>query len=62
MRRSASTPSMSHSVRGTDPAHTGTDHDAQLEAAIEPAAPLSGSSAHADADLTALIVAGKAQG
>jgi len=53
---------MSHSVRGTDPAHTGTDHDAQLEAAIEPAAPLSGSSAHADADLTALIVAGKAQG
>jgi len=62
MRRSASTPSMSHSVHGTDPAHTGTDHDAQLEAAVEPAAPLSGSSAHADADLTALIVAGKAQG
>jgi len=53
---------MSHSVHGTDPAHTGTDHDAQLEAAVEPAAPLSGSSAHADADLTALIVAGKAQG
>ena len=62
MRRSASTPSMSHSANDSGPAHTGTDHDDQIEAAVEPAAPLSGSSAHADADLTALIVAGKAQG
>ena len=68
MRRSVSTPSMSHTTNGTPSAHTGTDQDARIkqdariESAAEPAESLSGSSAHADADLTALIVAGKAQG
>ena len=62
MRRSVSTLSMSQFENGTHPAHTGTDRDARPDAAVEPAAPLSGSSAHADADLTALIVAGRAQG
>ena len=68
MRRSVSTPSMSHTTNGTPSAHTETDQDARIEldarmeSAAEPAESLSGSSAHADADLTALIVAGKAQG
>ena len=68
MRRSVSTPSMSHTTPGTPSAHTETDQearielDARMESAAEPAESLSGSSAHADADLTALIVAGKAQG
>jgi RNA polymerase primary sigma factor len=62
MRRSASTLSMSQPENDSRPAHAGTDSDARPDAAVEPAAPLSGSSAHADADLTALIVAGKAQG
>ena len=62
MRRSASTLSMSQPENDSHPAHAGTDPDARPDAAVEPAAPLSGSSAHADADLTALIVAGKAQG
>ena len=62
MRRSASTLSMSQPENDSHPAHAGTDPDTRPDAAVEPAAPLSGSSAHADADLTALIVAGKAQG
>ena len=62
MRRSASTLSMSQPENNSRPDHAGTDRDARPDAAAEPAAPLSGSSAHADADLTALIVAGKAQG
>jgi RNA polymerase primary sigma factor len=59
---------MSHTTNGTPSAHTETDQDARIEldarmeSAAEPAESLSGSSAHADADLTALIVAGKAQG
>ena len=57
MRRSASTLSMSQPENDSHPAHAGTDPDARPDAAVEPAAPLSGSSAHADADLTALIVA-----
>jgi hypothetical protein len=62
MRRSASTLSMSQSENVIPPAQPGSDPDARLDVTAEPAAPLSGSSAHADADLTALIVAGKAQG
>ena len=62
MRRSASTLSMSQPENESRPADAGTDSDTRPDAAVEPAAPLSGSSAHADADLTALIVAGKAQG
>jgi len=68
MRRSVSTPSMSHTTNGTPSVHTETDQDARIDqaaridSAAEPAESLSGSSAHADADLTALIVAGKAQG
>ena len=62
MRRSVSTPSMSHSANDSGPAHTGSEHDDRMDTAAEPAEALSGSSAHADADLTALIVAGKAQG
>jgi RNA polymerase primary sigma factor len=62
MRRSVSTLSMSQPENNSPPVHSGTDRDARPDAAVEPAAPLSGSSAHADADLTALIVAGKAQG
>ena len=62
MRRSASTLSMSQPENDSRPAHAGNDHDAQPDMAAESATPLSGSSAHADADLTALIVAGKAQG
>jgi RNA polymerase primary sigma factor len=62
MRRSASTLSMSQPENVTPPAHPGSDRDTQPDVAAESAAPLSGSSAHADADLTALIVAGKAQG
>jgi len=59
---------MPHSTNGTPSAHTETDqdarieHDARIDSAAEPAESLSGSSAHADADLTALIVAGKSQG
>jgi RNA polymerase primary sigma factor len=62
MRRSASTLSMSQPENDSRPAHAGNDHDAQPDVAAESATPLSGSTAHADADLTALIVAGKAQG
>jgi len=62
MRRSASTLSMSQPENDSRPAHAGNDHDAQHDVAAESATPLSGSSAHADADLTALIVAGKEQG
>jgi RNA polymerase primary sigma factor len=62
MRRSVSTLSMSQPENDSRPAHAGNDHDAQPDVAAESAAPLSGSTAHADADLTALIVAGKAQG
>jgi len=62
MRRSASTLSMSQPENDSHPAHAGNDRDAQPDVAAESATPLSGSSAHADADLTALIVAGKAQG
>jgi RNA polymerase primary sigma factor len=62
MRRSASTLSMSQPENDSRPAHAGNDHDAQPDAAAESATPLSGSTAHADADLTALIVAGKEQG
>jgi RNA polymerase primary sigma factor len=62
MRRSASTLSMSQPENDSRPAHAGNDRDAQPDVAAESATPLSGSSAHADADLTALIVAGKAQG
>ena len=62
MRRSASTLSMSQPENDSRPAHTGNDHDAQPDVAAESATPLSGSTAHADADLTALIVAGKEQG
>ena len=62
MRRSVSTLSMSQPENNSRPDHAGTDHEARPDAVAEPAAPLSGSSAHADADLTALIVAGKAQG
>jgi|694.fasta_scaffold22594_5 RNA polymerase primary sigma factor len=62
MRRSASTLSMSQPENLSRTAQAGTDRDDRPDAAVEPAAPLSGSSAHADADLTALIVAGKAQG
>jgi RNA polymerase primary sigma factor len=62
MRRSVSTLSMSQPENTSRPAHAGTDPDVRPDAAVEPAAPLSGSTAHADADLTALIVAGKAQG
>jgi RNA polymerase primary sigma factor len=59
MRRSASTLSMSQPENAS---HAGNDHDAQPDVAAESATPLSGSTAHADADLTALIVAGKEQG
>jgi RNA polymerase primary sigma factor len=59
MRRSASTLSMSQPENDS---HAGNDHDAQPDVAAESATPLSGSTAHADADLTALIVAGKEQG
>ena len=62
MRRSASTLSMSQPENVIPPTQPGSDPDARLDVTAEPAAPLSGSSAHADADLTALIVAGKAQG
>ena len=62
MRRSASTLSMSQPENDSRPAHAGNDHDAQPDVAAESATPLSGSTAHADADLTALIVAGKEQG
>jgi RNA polymerase primary sigma factor len=62
MRRSVSTLSMSQPENTSRPAHAGTDPDVRPDAAVEPAAPLSGSTAHADADLTALIVAGKTQG
>jgi RNA polymerase primary sigma factor len=62
MRRSESTLSMSQPENVSRPASAGTDHDAQPDVAAEPATPLTGSTAHADADLTALIVAGKAQG
>ena len=62
MRRSVSTPSMSQSANDSGPALTGSDHDDRMDTVVEPAEALSGSSAHADADLTALIVAGKAQG
>jgi RNA polymerase primary sigma factor len=62
MRRSVSTLSMSQPENTSRPAHAGTDPDVRPDAAVEPATPLSGSTAHADADLTALIVAGKAQG
>ena len=62
MRRSVSTPSMSQPANDSGPAHTGSDHDDRMDTVVEPAEALSGSSAHADADLTALIVAGKAQG
>ncbi len=53
---------MTQPENNSRPAHAGTDHDARPDAPVEPSTPLSGSSAHADADLTALIVAGKAQG
>jgi RNA polymerase primary sigma factor len=59
MRRSASTLSMSQPENDS---HAGNDHDAQPDVAAESATPLSGSTAHADADLTALIAAGKEQG
>ena len=62
MRRSVSTLSMSQPENASRPAHAGTDPDVRPDVAVEPATPLSGSTAHADADLTALIVAGKAQG
>ena len=62
MRRSASTLSMSQPENDSRPADAGNDHDAQPDVAAESATPLSGSTAHADADLTALIVAGKEQG
>jgi RNA polymerase primary sigma factor len=62
MRRSVSTLSMSQPENVSPPAPAGTDRDDRPDATVEPAAPLSGSTAHADADLTALIVAGKAQG
>ena len=53
---------MSQPENDSRPTHAGNDHDAQPDVAAESATPLSGSTAHADADLTALIVAGKAQG
>ena len=62
MRRSVSTLSMSQPENASRPDHAGTDPDVRPDVAVEPATPLSGSTAHADADLTALIVAGKAQG
>ena len=62
MRRSVSTLSMSQPENASRPAHAGTDPDVRPDVAVEPATPMSGSTAHADADLTALIVAGKAQG
>jgi hypothetical protein len=62
MRRSASTLSMSQPENDSRPAAAGNDHDAQPDVAAESATPLSGSTAHADADLTALIVVGKEQG
>ena len=62
MRRSASTLSMSQPENDCRPAHAGTEPDVRPDVTVEPATPLSGSTAHADADLTALIVAGKAQG
>ena len=62
MRRSVSTLSMSQTENASRPAHAGTDPDVRPDVVVEPATPLSGSTAHADADLTALIVAGKAQG
>ena len=62
MRRSVSTLSMSQPENASRPAHAGTDPDVRPDVVVEPATPLSGSTAHADADLTALIVAGKAQG
>ena len=62
MRRSVSTLSMSQTENASRSAHAGTDPDVRPDVAVEPATPLSGSTAHADADLTALIVAGKAQG
>jgi RNA polymerase primary sigma factor len=53
---------MSQPENASRPDHAGTDPDVRPDVAVEPATPLSGSTAHADADLTALIVAGKAQG
>ena len=62
MRRSTSTLSMSQPENDSRQAHVGNDHDGQPDVTAESATPLSGSTAHADADLTALIVAGKEQG
>ena len=62
MRRSASTLSMTHRKNDSRPAPADADLDGSREPAAETAAPLSGSVAHADADLAALIAAGKSQG
>ena len=62
MRRSASTLSMSQPENVSRPARSGTESDPGRDPAVESAAPLAGSVAHADADLAALIAAGKSQG
>ena len=61
MRRSVSTLSMSQPVNN-HPTNNGAERDHGPDAAGDPTAPLSGSVAHADADLAALIAAGKSQG
>ena len=62
MRRSVSTLSMSHSENVAHPAPAETDREPRPDAGVEPATPPSGATAHSDADLTALIAVGKAQG
>jgi RNA polymerase primary sigma factor len=66
MRRSASTLSMSQPANVNRPAQAGTDPDAKAEAkpeaAVDPAAPVAPSTLHPDADLAALIAAGREQG
>ncbi len=59
MRRSVSTLTMSCSEHDTQAAHAEADTASRSEPA---AAPLTGSAAHADADLAALIAAGRSQG
>ena len=62
MRRSVSTLSMSQSENVAHPAPAETDRELRPGAGVEPATPVSGATAHSDADLTSLIAVGKSQG
>jgi len=62
MSRSVSTPRMSQHEHDPRPAPADAEPAIRHDPAAEPAAPLAGSAAHADADLTTLIGLGRSQG